>query len=430
MPTCIFCDQDNHTGVTQCQLCHAPLPDADTGILPDDTFFQHLKQLLGENQRVQAVAAYRRRMGVDLTSAVEAIDAMSRDEEFNVSSADADLEWEVIGYLERGEKIGAIKLYRTQTGLGLKEARDAVEAIEQRMGLGTAPTTGGCLSMVFLMCSVLTSICLMVLTGAEPPPQITDAIKAETGILTHEVESQFQRGTTKIRVLLPEPFEPNRKYSVVYVLPVEAGDENKYGNGLQEVQRCGLQRQYPIIFVAPTFSHLPWYADHPTDLAIRQESYLLKVVVPYIDEHYPTARESSGRWLLGFSKSGWGAWSLLLRHPENFGRAAAWDAPLMMVDPSRYGMEQILGTQANFEKYQVTRLLETRAAELKGEPRMILTGYDNFRDHHQRMHDLMTKLDVPHVYRDGPQRKHVWNSGWVEEAVGLLAKPTSGNGHR
>ena len=163
MRTCIFCDQDNPADVPQCQLCHAPLPDIDTGILPDDTFYQHLKQLLGENQRVQAVAAYRRRMGIDLTSAVEAIDAMGRDEEFNVSSADADLEWEVIGYLERGEKIGAIKLYRTKTGLGLKEAKDAVEAIEQRMGLAPVTTKGGCLSVVFLLCSLVTSICLLVL---------------------------------------------------------------------------------------------------------------------------------------------------------------------------------------------------------------------------------------------------------------------------
>lgn len=425
MPNCIFCDQDNPAGVTQCELCKGPLPDSDTGSLPDDTFYQHLRQLLNENQRIQAVAAYRRRTGVDLMAAVEAIDALSRDQEFNVSSSDADLEWEIVGHLERGEKIGAIKLYRTKTGLGLKEAKDAVEAIEHRMGLSAAPSTGGCLGVVFLLCSLLTCLSVTVLSGAEPPPQIAAATKDQSGVLTHEVRSEYQRGTTRIRVLLPEPFQPDQKYPVIYVLPVEAGDERHYGNGLEEIQRRGLQRQQQVIFVAPTFSHLPWYADHPTDRTIRQESYLLKLVVPYIDEHYPTIAESSGRWLLGFSKSGWGAWSLLLRHPDRFGRAAAWDAPLMMTDASRYGMGPILGTQENFEKYQLTRLLETRAAELKGEPRLILTAYDNFRDHHRRAHDLLNELQIPHIYRDGPQRKHVWDSGWVEEAVGLLINPNS-----
>ncbi len=41
---------------------------------------------------------------------------------------------EVRNYLARGEKISAIKAYREQnTGAGLKEAKDAVEAIEAQI---------------------------------------------------------------------------------------------------------------------------------------------------------------------------------------------------------------------------------------------------------------------------------------------------------
>lgn len=36
----------------------------------------------------------------------------------------------VVLALRRGDKIGAIKLLREQTGIGLKEAKDAVEAAE------------------------------------------------------------------------------------------------------------------------------------------------------------------------------------------------------------------------------------------------------------------------------------------------------------
>jgi hypothetical protein len=32
----------------------------------------------------------------------------------------------------------------------------------------------------------------------------------------------------------------------------------------------------------------------------------------------------------------------------------------------------------------------------------------------------MTQLGIPHDYRDGVYRRHVWNSGWVPEAVDLL----------
>jgi hypothetical protein len=49
-----------------------------------------------------------------------------------------------------------------------------------------------------------------------------------------------------------------------------------------------------------------------------------------------------------------------------------------------------------------------------------LTGYGNFRQHHQQAHVLMTRLGIPHEYRDGPARTHDWHSGWLEEAVELL----------
>jgi ribosomal protein L7/L12 len=41
---------------------------------------------------------------------------------------------DVVEALRRGEKINAIKLYRQSSGVGLKEAKDAVEEMERRAG--------------------------------------------------------------------------------------------------------------------------------------------------------------------------------------------------------------------------------------------------------------------------------------------------------
>ncbi len=112
---------------------------------------------------------------------------------------------------------------------------------------------------------------------------------------------------------------------------------------MKEVKKLDLHNKIGVIFVVPTFSHLPWYADHPTKPEVRQETYFVKVVVPFIDKTYPVKAEAAGRLLLGFSKSGWGAWSLLLRHPDLFSKAAAWDAPLMMDKPGKYGSGDIFG---------------------------------------------------------------------------------------
>ena len=249
---------------------------------------------------------------------------------------------------------------------------------------------------------------------------VTEAKKDGHGFLVHEVRSPYQAGTTQLRVLLPDQLAEGKRYPVVFVLPVEARAERRYGDGLWEVKKHDLHNKHQAVFVAPTFSHLPWYADHPTKADIRQEAYFLQVVVPFVQKTYPVQAEAAGRLLLGFSKSGWGAFSLLLRHPDLFGKAAAWDAPLMLDRPGRYGSGVIFGTAENFEHYRITRLLKTRADILQKEKRLYLLGYGNFRGEQEKVHALMTALKIAHEYRDGPARKHDWHSGWVAEATGLL----------
>ena len=196
----------------------------------------------------------------------------------------------------------------------------------------------------------------------DPAARISPAQKDTCGVLVHSVESPFQAGTTKIRVLLPDRPAPASRYRVMYVLPVEAGEGRRFGDGLDEVRKLGLHNTHQLICVAATFSHVPWYADHPADPHIRQESYFLRVVVPAVEARYPARPEQAGRLLLGFSKSGWGAWSLLLRHPDMFAKAAAWDSPMMLDGPGLYGSGGIFLTQDNFDKHRIPALLSALPA--------------------------------------------------------------------
>jgi hypothetical protein len=251
--------------------------------------------------------------------------------------------------------------------------------------------------------------------SVEPKPRVD-----EHGFLCHRVLSEYQGGVTEIKVLLPDRMEKGKRYPVIFVLPVEAGNGKQYGNGLVEIKKHDLHNKFGVICVEVTFSQLPWYADHPTDATVRQETHFLKVVLPFLELHYPVTKDRAGRLLLGFSKSGWGAFSLLLRHPDVFGKAAAWDAPLMMAAPNKYGMADIFGTQENFEKYRLTKLLKTRAKELGKEPRLAVLGYSSFRAHHQQAHEWMKRLGIAHEYRDAKKSSHTWHSGWVVDGVTWL----------
>ncbi len=283
-----------------------------------------------------------------------------------------------------------------------------------RRKLDAAETCRVCRCIVVLFLLLAIPACLQ---AEEPAVE-----KSPEGWLIHRRKSEYQAGPTEIKVLLPAPLEAGRQYPVLFVLPVEANNEHRYGNGLAEVQRHDLHNKFGLICVAPTFAHLPWYADHPTDKSIRQETYFVKEVVPFIEQHYPAEKHARGRWLLGFSKSGWGAWSLLARHPETFGRAAAWDAPLTMPRFDQYGAGQVFGTQEHFETYRVLPAIKKCPSLVDSTPRLVLTGFDNFREHHIAAHRQLEEWQIRHEYRDGPQRKHVWESGWVKEAVELLAR--------
>ena len=261
----------------------------------------------------------------------------------------------------------------------------------------------------------------LALVASSPRVQAGAAIDGPAkrdGLLVYTVTSALQDGPCAVQVLLPDDVDPKKRYPALYVLPVAPGTDGKWGSGIVEARRRDVHNRFGLICVAPALSDWPWYADHPTEPSKRQERYLLEVVLPLVEARHPVLRQPRGRLLVGFSKSGWGAWSLLLRHPKVFGGAAAWDAPLMEQTPERFGMGAVFGTRENFERYRITDLLQDRADQLRGErPRLVLAGYGNFGGQVKRMHRRLEALRIPHRFDNRTRRRHDWHSGWFAETV-------------
>ncbi|HEY3322700.1 MAG TPA: hypothetical protein VGP72_19750 [Planctomycetota bacterium] len=238
------------------------------------------------------------------------------------------------------------------------------------------------------------------------------------GLRRFALTSPYQPEATMLRILAAEKSATGEDRRIVFILPVEAKEEHRFGDGMTEAQKLKLQEKYNVVVVAPSFAQLPWYADNPADKAIQQESHFIKAIVPAVDQLYPS--KTPRRLLLGFSKSGWGGYSLILRHPDLFVAASAWDAPLTKVKPDQFGMGSIFGSQENFERYQISKLFEQKGKPFAEKKRLVLTGYGNFRQHTQDAHALMQKFGIQHEYADGPYCKHLWGSGWMEESMQLL----------
>ncbi len=211
------------------------------------------------------------------------------------------------------------------------------------------------------------------------------------------------------------------------MLPVEPGTLTTYGDPVDTARALGLLDDLHVILVAPCFSITPWYADHPSNPLIRQESYFVDDLVPGVETLYPETEANLGpprRLLLGFSKSGMGAMSLILRHSATFDAAAAWDGPLNQTQLSGLPeMTTVFGTQANFDLYAIPNALPTHAAEFQAASRLWLGGYSSqaaWRNDMTAAHNAMTARGMLHAWVDGPQRAHQWDSGWIADAIAFL----------
>lgn len=98
--------------------------------LPDNVL-----SALAEGNKMQAVRLLREQTGLGLHEAKDAVEsyvphdgAHGNHPAFNHSTASGDLPHMVVAAWQRGHKIEAVRLLREQTGLGLKEAKDTLEA--------------------------------------------------------------------------------------------------------------------------------------------------------------------------------------------------------------------------------------------------------------------------------------------------------------
>jgi len=103
-----------------------------------------IQRLIQQNQKIYAIKLFRETFGVGLKEAKDAVDAMEEGRSLDLSGmqiltsstpvnlpSNAENIAEIQNLLRGGSKIEAIKRFREITGVGLKEAKDAVEAIER-----------------------------------------------------------------------------------------------------------------------------------------------------------------------------------------------------------------------------------------------------------------------------------------------------------
>lgn len=95
------------------------------------------EQLLRSGRKIEAIKRYREQKGVGLREAKDAVDAMEQRTVSLPAKSAALLrqvnDSEIEAQIRSGHLVDAVKLYRAKTGAGLKEAKDAVDAWHHKM---------------------------------------------------------------------------------------------------------------------------------------------------------------------------------------------------------------------------------------------------------------------------------------------------------
>jgi hypothetical protein len=245
------------------------------------------------------------------------------------------------------------------------------------------------------------------------------------GIKTYTVTSRFQGPVpTEIRVLEPNNPTPGIPRRFLYVLPVIPGTpriSSEHSDGLEELRLLNAHNVYNLTLVAPSLQTDPWYGDHASDLNRRQEAFIINDVVPFGDS-FASSDGIPQRWVIGFSKSGSGALSLILRNPQVFAAAAAFDSPVQLRDLTMFpGMAETFGTEENFARYRVPLLLSRNAEPFRTHNRIWISG--NPSAWTLDMIELARQMDeagIKYSWSDGVTRIHAWYSGWLPEALEAL----------
>ena len=179
MTKCRICDHNNPAGTDRCQNCGSwieqAVPSEFSGQEPRTASDERVSQqpesledqillLMKQNQKIAAVKLYREQTGCGLKEAKDAVEALAAGQPIARRSGESvetngvdpnSLEGQVLALMRDQKKIWAIKVYRERTGVGLKQAKDAVEAFAAKHGISTQT---GCAGMVLLMIVVSTII--------------------------------------------------------------------------------------------------------------------------------------------------------------------------------------------------------------------------------------------------------------------------------
>lgn len=170
-------------------------------------------------------------------------------------------------------------------------------------------------------------------------------------IIDVSVQSKYTGKTMRCKVYFPKGYGDGREYPVWYGLNGSGSDEDMWVEaGLTaSVDRLISDSEIaPLILVFPRTTAVT-LDELQRDLADdgmmgerNMDRCICEEVVGYVDAHFDTVKNRTGRFIAGYSMGGMVALRVAFHHPDMFGKVAGYSPALLDSDFSAHQFEQWL----------------------------------------------------------------------------------------
>ncbi len=226
--------------------------------------------------------------------------------------------------------------------------------------------------------------------------------------------SPSMRKNIKAVVITPDAIKSTEKLPVLYLLHGYSGNQADWISKVKAVAEYA--DQYKLMIVCPDGNFGSWYFDSPVDPAWKYETYVSSELVSWIDSHYKTINNKSGRAITGLSMGGHGALFLALKHQDIFGAAGSMSGGVdLRPFPLNWDLSKRLGSYAEFpERWDNNSVINlTHLLTSKTLPLIIDCGTEDFFfPVNVKLHQKLLDNNIPHdfITRKGAHNWEYWSN--------------------
>jgi S-formylglutathione hydrolase FrmB len=222
--------------------------------------------------------------------------------------------------------------------------------------------------------------------------------------------SPSMKKNIKAVVIKPDSYSKGNNLPVVYLLHGYGGNQADWISKVPAITQYA--DQYNFIIVCPDGNIGSWYFDSPVDSSWKYETYVSKELVGWVDDHFSTIKNKTGRAITGLSMGGHGALYLAFKHQDVFGAAGSMSGGVDITPfPNNWDIAKRLGSYAqqpqrweNNTVINLTHLLTPNSLAI-----IIDCGTsDFFYNVNVKLHDKLVYSNIAHDFITRPGG-HSWD---------------------